>query len=296
MPSKPRALFIGRWQPFHNGHKHIIDEALKEGESVLIAVRDTELSESDPFTVEQRIRMIRGTYCDQDVEVMRIPDISSVRIGRKVGYDVVRYDVPEDVAGISATQIRAKREAGDDTWRDFVPAAVAEYLKKPIKVIWLTGRPAVGKTTIAKKLLERNPFPVHLDADVIRKMLWPELGYTPEDRKENVLRFAKLAKQVSGKLGTAIVSIISPYEAVRQEALRLIGREEVCLVHVTCDHETCLKRDPKGMYAKAIKGEIPNFTGVSAPYEIPENPDLTINTDEVAVDKAADLIVAAAWR
>lgn len=104
--SQPRALFIGRWQPFHNGHDYIIRKKLKEGIPVLIAVRDTEFDENNPFTVQQRIEMIRASYVGEDVQVISIPDIESVNIGRNVGYKVNEYEVPEDIKGISATEIR----------------------------------------------------------------------------------------------------------------------------------------------------------------------------------------------
>lgn len=115
------ALFIGRWQPFHNGHKYLIDEAIAKGEKVCVAVRDTKISEKDPYSAEERTEMIRRVY-GKDVKVITIPDISSINIGRKVGYDVNRLDAPEHISKISGTNIRA----GAD---NSLPAAVAEYLK-----------------------------------------------------------------------------------------------------------------------------------------------------------------------
>jgi len=129
--SAPRALFIGRWQPFHNGHDYIIRQKLDEGKPVLIAVRDTPIDEKNPFTVQQRMDMIRLAYAGDDVRVICIPDIESVNIGRGVGYDVNEYKVPEDIEGISATQIR-QALAGSD-WEKIdrtVPKGVSLYLKK----------------------------------------------------------------------------------------------------------------------------------------------------------------------
>jgi adenylylsulfate kinase len=102
---RPRQLFIGRWQPFHDGHRYIIEQAIEKG-PVAVGVRDTELSDSDPFSVAERIATIRKVLAGHDVEVFRCPDISSVNIGRKVGYDIVRYDVPGHIAAISGTKIR----------------------------------------------------------------------------------------------------------------------------------------------------------------------------------------------
>jgi len=122
------ALFIGRWQPFHLGHLHIIDAALEAEKSVLIAVRETPIDEANPYTAEERCEMIRRVFIGQPVKVMTIPDIESVNIGRGVGYDVIEYDPPKDIASISATEIRRRMAAGDDSWRLAVPSAVARYL------------------------------------------------------------------------------------------------------------------------------------------------------------------------
>jgi len=128
--SSPRALFIGRWQPFHNGHDFIIRQKLDEGIPVLIAVRDTPIDEKNPFTVKERVDMIRATYVGEDVQVIPIPDIESVNIGRNVGYAVNEYKVPENIAGISATDIREKVQNRDYSWEKFVPPAIAKYIKQ----------------------------------------------------------------------------------------------------------------------------------------------------------------------
>ena len=128
--NKKYSLYIGRWQPLHLAHDFIIRKALDNGESVLIGVRDTLISDSDPYSAEQRVEMISAHYKDEDVKVMVMPDISSVNIGRKVGYAINRYDAPQDIEGISATQIRNLMAEGDDSWKDFVPPAIADYLSK----------------------------------------------------------------------------------------------------------------------------------------------------------------------
>ena len=119
---KKYVLFIGRWQPFHNGHAHIIDQVLAKRKSVLIAVRDTPTCYTDPFSLLDRIRMIRDHYRGQDVCVIPIPDIESVSVGRQVGYEVHRpFD---DVGG---SKIRQMMADGDE-WREFVPEKIAEYI------------------------------------------------------------------------------------------------------------------------------------------------------------------------
>jgi len=124
------ALFIGRWQPFHLGHKFIIDKALDKGESVCVGVRDTPISEWDPYTVEQRIDMIKKVYPQDNVIAISMPDISSVNIGRKVGYDVNRFEAPANITNISATQIRQGIEDGDDSWKTSVPVELIPTLEK----------------------------------------------------------------------------------------------------------------------------------------------------------------------
>jgi adenylyl-sulfate kinase len=136
LSSKPRALFIGRWQPFHNGHDYIIRQKLDEGKPVLIAVRDTPIDEANPFSVKERMDMIRAAYVGEDVQVISIPDIESVNIGRNVGYAVNEYKVPEDIKGISATQIRKALEVKDFvTISGLVPSGITEYLKRKHNVV-----------------------------------------------------------------------------------------------------------------------------------------------------------------
>lgn len=130
--SKRRAMFIGRWQPFHNGHKWLISQKLAEGEPVLIAVRDIPPDEKNPFTTEQTIEMVEKVYTDQDVVVLPIPDISSVNYGRGVGYGIIEHVPPADVGFISATAIRQKIEDQDSSWKENVDSSihdlVVEYL------------------------------------------------------------------------------------------------------------------------------------------------------------------------
>jgi len=124
-PEVERAVFIGRWCPFHNGHKAIIDHALQQDKHPLILVRRT----NEWPSVGERLSMIRYVYaCDGRVKVLPVDDVESVCIGRQVGYAVVRYDMPEDVEGISGTTIRALIERGNEEWKRFVPGEVAEVI------------------------------------------------------------------------------------------------------------------------------------------------------------------------
>ena len=128
-----RAMFIGRWQPFHNGHKWLINQKLSEGSPVLVAVRDIPPDEKNPFTTEQTIEMLKKAYEKHDVVIISIPDIESVNYGRGVGYGINEHVPPPDVGFISATSIRDKIKNDDDSWKNSVDkriwSLVEEYLK-----------------------------------------------------------------------------------------------------------------------------------------------------------------------
>ena len=275
---KRYALFIGRWQPFHNGHKYLIGQALSQGKHVCIAIRDTEISEKNPFTVEQRKAMIWRVYGDT-VKTIVIPDIESINIGRKVGYEVNRIDSPEEVAQISGTNVRAGKDGS-------VPPEVAEYIKTLRTTLWLTGLPCAGKTTLGKRLKEeldnRGYNTTHLDGDDVRSALNEDLAFSQEDRGENLRRVAHVAKLFNKSGMFVIASFISPTNELREMVRNIIGNFK--LVYVKCDLNVCEQRDTKGMYRSARLGEIPEFTGISAPFEEP-NPDIVVDTENKNVEE-----------
>lgn len=121
-------MFIGRWQPFHNGHKWLINQKLGEGKPILIAVRDIPPDEKNPFTTEQTVEMIQKVYSEQDVEVVCIPDIESVNWGRGVGYGLNEHVPPQNIGFISATGIRNNIKDGVDSWRENVDPSIQEMV------------------------------------------------------------------------------------------------------------------------------------------------------------------------
>jgi len=282
---KRYAMFIGRWQPFHKGHKYLIDQALSEGKNACVAIRDTEISDKNPYTVEQRKEMIWRVYGDR-VAAIAIPDIESINIGRKVGYGVNRIDPPEEITKISGTNVRAGKDAN-------IPPEVADYLKTLKTTLWLTGLPCAGKTTIAKRLKEeldnRGYYTNHLDGDDVRGALNEDLGFTPEDRKENLRRIAHVSK-LFNKNGTFVIaSFVSPTNELRNMIKGIV--ENFKLVYVKCSLKECEKRDVKGMYKRARTGEIPQFTGVSAPFEEPKNPDIVVDTENSNLEECVKQIL-----
>ena len=165
-------------------------------------------------------------------------------------------------------------------------------------VIWLTGLSASGKTTIALQLatkLREHDFKVELlDGDAIRKELSADLGFSRQDRREQIRRVVYLCKLLSKNGITCIVSVISPYRDLRNLAREEIRKVSPFIeVFVKCSLESCIKRDPKGLYKKALSGEISNFTGLQDPYEEPLSPDVMVNTDSETVEECVDKIISA---
>ena len=146
--------------------------------------------------------------------------------------------------------------------------------------LWFTGLPCSGKSTIAnlvaEELRQRGLKAERLDADIIRKHLWKELGYSNEDRDENIRRATFLAKLLTNNGIIVLTSFISPYRELRDYARREIG--DFVEIYVKCPVDVCIQRDTRGMYRKALAGEIQNFTGISDPYEEPLNPEVLIES------------------
>jgi adenylylsulfate kinase len=165
------------------------------------------------------------------------------------------------------------------------------------KTIWLTGLPSAGKTTIAraveKRLLADDPARrvEVLDGDVVRTHLTKGLGFSREDRDENVRRIGFVANLLSRNGVTVLCSVISPYRAVRDE-LRELHEGRFVEVHVSTPVEVCSERDVKGLYAKQRSGEISGLTGVDDPYEPPLAAEVTIPTHELTVDEAVDRVLS----
>jgi adenylylsulfate kinase len=164
-------------------------------------------------------------------------------------------------------------------------------------VVWFTGLSGAGKSTIAveleKKLLERKKSVYRLDGDNVRHGLNSDLGFSPEDRNENIRRIAEVAALFKDAGLVTLASFISPYKKTRDFARKCAGEGRFMEVYVKADVETCAERDPKGLYEKAMKGEIKNFTGVSAPYEVPENPELVVDTAELSIEETVKKVLKA---
>ena len=160
--------------------------------------------------------------------------------------------------------------------------------------IWLTGIPASGKSTISillKDYLQKKNMPaIILDGDEIRKTVSKDLGFSPQDRKEHNRRVIEIAKLLVKNNFTAIIPLISPYRETRD-----LARKEIpnfIEVYVKASLDTCIKRDPKGLYKKAKNGEITNLTGLQSPYEEPINPELVLDTEKFTPQECLVIITS----
>jgi len=160
--------------------------------------------------------------------------------------------------------------------------------------IWLTGLSGSGKSTIAcgleRVLLNEGHFCFVLDGDNVRHRLNNDLGFSAEDRRENIRRIAEVA-HLMNEAGLIVISaFISPYREDREMARAIIGEQRFVEVHVNTTVEVCEERDPKGLYAKARAGHIPEFTGVTSPYEFPLSPMLKLDTAIVSLQEATSIL------
>ena len=164
-------------------------------------------------------------------------------------------------------------------------------------VVWLTGLPAAGKSTVARlvatDLESRGLLVDRLDGDVVRERLTRGLGFSKEDRDANIARIGWVASRLARAGAAVVVSAISPYEEARNEARRLVEEHGAfVLVHVATSVDVCERRDPKGLYAKARAGEIQGFTGIDDPYEIPQDPELRLQTEGRTPEESAAVVLA----
>ena len=159
---------------------------------------------------------------------------------------------------------------------------------------WFTGLSGAGKTTVAKKieeLLKKEDFRVErLDGDMVRSYLTRDLGFSREDRDENIYRNSFVAFLLTRNGVITLCSFISPYRKARKEARKLIGN--FIEVYVNAPLEVCRDRDIKGLYARAVAGEITQFTGITDPYEPPVNPEIELRTDRETVEESAAKVIS----
>lgn len=169
-------------------------------------------------------------------------------------------------------------------------------MKQKGGTIWLTGLSGSGKSTIAVELehalIENKHQAYILDGDNIRHGLNKNLGFSPEDRSENIRRIGEVSKLFTDANIITITAFISPYRQDRDNARKLFQAGEFIEIYIKCPLEVCEQRDTKGLYKKARNGEVKEFTGISAPYEEPLNPELTIDTSKMSIEESTRTIIA----
>lgn len=162
-------------------------------------------------------------------------------------------------------------------------------------ILWFTGLSGSGKSTLSvaleKALHEEGIRTYRLDGDNVRHGLNNNLGFSPEDRTENIRRIGEVSKLMVDAGLFTLTAFISPYIEDREQVRALVEKNEFIEVYVKASLATCEERDPKGLYKKARAGEIKGFTGIDAPYEEPANPEIVIDTDELSVEASADEII-----
>ncbi|RKU20389.1 adenylyl-sulfate kinase [Candidatus Poribacteria bacterium] len=191
----------------------------------------------------------------------------------------------------------AQQKATNITWHEATVTVEdrEKLLNQKGCVIWFTGLSGSGKSTLANAveqvLHQQRHHTYVLDGDNVRHGLNKNLGFSPEDREENIRRIGEVAKLFADAGTVVMTAFISPYRADRDQARALIAENRFVEVFVHCPVEVCEERDTKGLYKKARAGEIKEFTGISAPYEPPLNPEVTVNTAALSIEECAQAVV-----
>ena len=163
------------------------------------------------------------------------------------------------------------------------------------RVLWFTGLSGSGKSTVAnatEKMLHDMGLQTYiLDGDNVRMGLNKDLGFSAEDRTENIRRITEVAKLFADSGSIILTAFISPYREDRDKAREIISNDDFIEIFVSADLSVCEDRDPKGLYKKARSGEIKGFTGIDAPYEAPLNPELIVETDKNSIEESAQIVV-----
>jgi sulfate adenylyltransferase len=253
-----------------------------------------------PYDAQELMQSLEG-----ELGIRMVPFKEMVYVEDRGQY-APRSEIAEDetVLAISGTEVRRRLEEGIDIPEWFSYPEVVEELRRsrPPKAeqgftVLLTGLSGAGKSTIAhalmNKLMELGGRPVTLlDGDVVRKHLSSELGFSREHREINVQRIGFVASEITKNGGIAICAPIAPYARTRHAVREMVQAYGGFLeIHVATPLEVCEERDRKGLYALARAGKVQHFTGISDPYEVPEDPDLSLNTEDLSPDEAAHHIV-----
>ncbi len=251
----------------------------------------------ESLTEQKKLNVEKNDICELVIHSSELIPMDDYSLNKSTSRFCL-LDEKEIVAGgiVDIRNYPDQREYKDNLKQNIIPEnyAISE-IDRSIKfnhrpgIVWLTGLSGSGKSTIAKnvekRLFQKNINIFSLDGDNLRIGLNKNLDFSPEDRTENIRRTAEVANLFAKAGLIVLVSLISPYRSERKKA-RDIRPEIFREIYIESSLEVCLKRDVKGLYAKAMKGEIENFTGISSPYEPPEIPNLVINTSKYSIEES----------
>ena len=282
------------------------DRPLVVGRSYLLKIHSREVT-ATVTRIKYRLDVSRGSRLAG--ATLSLNDLGTVNIATNrpipyapfeqypgLGSFIMIDPINNDTAGAGTVNF-ALRRASNIRWQDFhVTREARQELKlQRARCLWLTGLPASGKSTIADLLEKRLHAEGHhtylLDGDNVRHGLNRDLGFTEADRVENIRRVAEVARLMVDAGLIVIVSFISPFQSERAFARGLFASGDFSEIFVDASIEVCAARDPKGLYARAMRGEIRNFPGIDSPYEQPANPDLHLDTEKLGPEECAELIL-----
>ncbi len=282
------------------------DEALVEGRSYLMKLGTQRIPASvmkidcmiDVNTGEKvpAKRITKNEIAHCDIALPRGIVLDSFARHRAIG-EFILIDRVSHMTSACGTVRYSLRRSENVTWQslDITRELRSDSLGQKPVTIWFTGLSGAGKSTLANALEKRfhvaGRHTMLLDGDNIRMGINSDLGFTEQDRIENIRRVSEVAKLMNDAGLIVLTSFISPFSADRKRAREIIGEGSFIEVYVSTPIEKCRERDVKGLYKKADSGEIPNFTGVNSPYEVPEAPEITIDTSSSSIEDAVDRLL-----
>ena len=297
-------VLIRPYEHLYRASAEVRAEALASGSMPVIVDRPVRAADLDPYDNGQPLLLLALAGPSVEPSARALATVRSTLAVSLLRGNTRVVAIPLSIARaraepellasvVAAYSLQSAARLSDESTEDSDAAAETSGL-----VLFFTGLSGSGKSTVARAvrnaILERDGRPITLlDGDVVRRNLSAGLGFSPEDRETNIRRIGWVAAEIAHHGGLAICSPIAPYDSTRKEVRRMVAERggKFALVHVATPVEECERRDRKGLYAKARAGEIPGFTGISAPYEAPDDADLVLDTSAVSVANGRDLVL-----
>ncbi|MBE5850466.1 MAG: adenylyl-sulfate kinase [Lachnospiraceae bacterium] len=282
------------------------DERMVEGRSFLLKI-GTQKVPATVMQVKYKTDVNTGEHVPAKVLYKNEIAVCDIALSKPVIFDkfsrhrclgeFIMIDRITNMTSACGVVIHSLRRSENVVWQqlDVTRQARAARMKQNPVTVWFTGLSGAGKSTLAneleKRLGVRGNYTMLLDGDNIRMGINKNLGFEEKDRIENIRRIAEISKLMNDAGLIVLTSFISPYRSDRRNAREIIGEDCFFEIYVSTALDECEKRDVKGLYKKARNGEIPNFTGITSPYEPPENADMVIDTSKFSINEAVDMIM-----